>query len=328
MILRNAARFIAVLLVPITLSGCSWVRELRAKQAYLDGNKKYREENYKDAVPLYERALSFKPDMAAAHFYLASSHLALYRPDKSGEDNRAHIETALKEYQAALAQKNGKKESDKKLRRDTLMALISIHSDVPFKSFDDAHRYASELVDNDPNNLTNLFAMANLYEKFGKIAEAEATYLKARELNPDDIKACKALAAFYNKPNWDGNARFDDCMAVQEQCVALTPDDPTVYHTVAAFYWDKGYRDPMLSDAKKREYAQKCLDNTQKALELKPDYYEACVYENLCYRLMGYATSNARERQRLFDRADEIKSDCEKIRQRQQIEQKLEATEE
>ncbi|MBN2369107.1 MAG: hypothetical protein JXO72_01325 [Vicinamibacteria bacterium] len=326
MILRNTARFIAVVLVTVTLSGCSVVRDLRAKQAYLDGNKKYTEENYKDAIPLYERALLFKPDMAAAHFYLASSHLALYRPDRPGDENRSHIETALKEYQATLAQNNGASESDKKLRRDTLMALISIHSDDPFKSFDDARRYATELVNDDPNNLTNLFAMANLFEKFEQIDEAEATYKKARELNPQDVKACKALAAFYNKTYWKGSARFDDTMAIQEQCVALTPDDPTVYHTVAAFYWDKGYRDPMLSDVKKREYAQKCLDNVTKALELKSDYFEACVYENLCYRLMGYATSNARERQRLFDRADEIKNECNEIRRRQQIEQKVEAT--
>ena len=54
-----------------------------------------------------------------------------------------------------------------------------------------------------PNDTKNLYAMANLYERFGRVPEAEQTYVKVTEQNPTDAKACGALAAFYNKPLWD-----------------------------------------------------------------------------------------------------------------------------
>ena len=84
-----------------------------------------------------------------------------------------------------------------------LGALTGIYSDPPVEDFEKALQYAEELVKDNPDDTKNMYAMANLYEKFNRVDEAEATYLRVVRDNPDDPKACGALSAFYNKPLWD-----------------------------------------------------------------------------------------------------------------------------
>ena len=77
---RYRAPVLAALLPLVLLSvGCDLVR---AKAAFKDGNRLYKEENYRRAIDEYERAVQFMPDFAEAHFYLASSQQSLYRPGK------------------------------------------------------------------------------------------------------------------------------------------------------------------------------------------------------------------------------------------------------
>ena len=71
------------------------------------------------------------------------------------------------------------------------------------------------------------------------------------------VKGCGALAAFYNKPLWDGRSRFDDAIATLQRCTSLKPDDACGYQKIATFFWDKAYRDPIISEEQKRDYAEK-----------------------------------------------------------------------
>ena len=51
------------------------------------------------------------------------------------------------------------------------------------------------------------------------------------------------------------------------------------------FYWDKAYRDPLLGDKEKNEYADKGIEAVDMALEMKPDYWEAIITKGLLYRV-------------------------------------------
>ena len=120
-------------------------------------------------------------------------------------------------------------------------------------------------MQDNPNDAKNLYAMANLYEKFGRVTEAEQTYIKVAEQNANDAKACGALAAFYNKPLWDDSgavfvenqtkgarrAKFDAAIATLERCANLDASDPSGFYKLAMFYWDKAYRDPLVGDKEK-----------------------------------------------------------------------------
>jgi tetratricopeptide (TPR) repeat protein len=325
--------FVPVLafVLPLVLvgAGCDLIK---AKAAFKDGNKLYREENYRKAIEDYERAVQLEPDFAEAQFYLASSHQSLYRPGKDDAENREHLDKALEHFEKSLEVNKGNTAALKQLRINTLGALTAIYADPPLQNYEKALGYAEQLVKDNPDDTKNLYAMANLYEKFGRIAEAQATYEKVWAQNPNDPKACGALAAFYNKPLWDEKgevweegksqgprrAKFDEAIATLEKCADIDPNDPSGHYKVATFYWDKAYRDPLLSDKQKNEYADKGIEAVDAALQVKPDYWEAIISKGLLYRVKAQVAPSMAERKKYLEQALILQKQALDLRKEQQ----------
>src|SRR5262245_18731810 len=316
---RYLAPLVAAAIPALLSSGCNTVK---AQAAFKDGNKLYKEENYRKAIEQYEKAVALKPDMAEAHFYLASSYQALFRPGKDNDrENTQRLEQAVDHYKKALELNKANTDNLKKVRTNTLGALTGIYSEPPLQNFETALGFAQELVKDNPTDTKNLYAIANLYEKFGKIAEAEESYKKVTELNPQDGKACGALAAFYNKPLWEGRSKFDQAIETLKRCTSLEPSDPAGYYKVATFYWDKAYRDPLITDPQKNEYADKGLEQVDKALEMKPDYWESIITKGLLYRVKAQVARNPKERQQLLEQAQTLQKQAMELRKEQQAAQ-------
>ena len=325
---RYQAPALAALLSLLAGVGCNTVQ---AKAAFKDGNKLYREENWRQAIEMYGKALAHDPDMAEAHFYLASCHQALYRPGKEDEENKLHLDKAIEHYTKAVEVNRNDTPNLQKVRLNALGALTAIYSEPPLQDYERALGYAQELVKDNPDDSKNLYAIANLYERFGKIQEAEDTYQKVAELNPQDTKACGALAAFYNKPLWneqDGvwtegdkgarRAKFDLAIATLERCASLDPADCSGYYKVATFYWDKSYRDPLLSDPQKEAYADKGLEAVDQALDCRPDYWEAIISKGLLYRVKASNARDPKVRLRYLEQAQTLQKQAMELRKEQQ----------
>jgi tetratricopeptide (TPR) repeat protein len=305
-----------VAVVPLLVAvGCSRVQ---SRAAFKDGNKLYKEENYRKAIDQYERAVKLDPGMAEAYFYLASSNQALYRPGKEGDDNKQRLQNSIDNYNKSLEVNKATSPNLKKVKLNALAALTGIYSEAPFQDYEKALDYATQLVAENPNDTKNLYAMANLYEKFGKVQEAEAAYVKVTQLNPQDAKACGALANFYNKPLWDGRSRFDEAIQTLERCAELAPNDPSGYYKVATFFWDKAYRDPLLNDQQKDAYADKGLEAVNKALGIKPDYWEAIISKGLLYRVKALVAKNPKVRAQYLDQAQTLQKQALDLRKSQQ----------
>jgi tetratricopeptide (TPR) repeat protein len=303
-------------LLPLVLAGvgCNLVQ---AKAAFKDGNRLYKEENYRRAIEEYERAVALKPDFAEAHFYLASSQQSLYRPGKEGDENKMRLDKAIEHYEKALEVDKGDTPNLLQIRLNALGALTAIYSEPPYSNYEKALSYAEQLVKGNPNDTKNLYAMANLYEKFNRVAEAEQTYAKVVEQNPKDVKACGALAAFYNKPLWDEagqvwvegtskgarRAKFASAIATLDKCADIDPADPSGHYKLAMFYWDKAYRDPMLGDKEKNEFADKGIEAVNVSLETKPDYWEAIIAKGLLYRVKAQVATSPAARKQYLDQA-------------------------
>jgi tetratricopeptide (TPR) repeat protein len=310
---------LAVLLPAVLTAGCS---KVRAKAAFKDGNKEYTTENFKKAADYYRAAIASDPTVegGAAYFYLASSHQAMYRPGKEFAGNAENLEAAIENYNKALETIRGTDAKAKQLRMNALSALAGIYSEDPKKSYETALGYASKLVEENPNDEKNLFAMANLYEKFDKIDEAEQTYVKVDQLYPQDPKVCGALAAFYNKTLWDGKSRFDDSVRTLERCANLDPNNPSGFYTVSSFYWNKAYRDPEIDDAKKAEFLEKGLTAVEKALALKPDHWESLISKGLLLRVKASLAKDPRTRFQLVEEASALQNQAMELRKKAQEE--------
>jgi tetratricopeptide (TPR) repeat protein len=312
---------LAVLLPAVLTAGCS---KVRAKAAFKDGNKEYKTENFKKAAELYRRAIELDPtaDGGAAYFYLASSHQAMYRPGKEFAGNAENLEAAIENYNKALETIRGQDEKAKTLRMNAFSALAGIYSEDPKRNYETAIGYANQLVQENPNDEKNLFAIANLYEKFDKIAEAEQTYVKVDQLYPKDPKVCGALAAFYNKALWDGKSRFEESVSTLERCATLDPNNPSGYYTVASFYWNKAYRDPEIrdDDAKKAALVDKGMVAVEKALALKPDHWESMISKGLLLRVKASLVKDPRTRFQLIEEAAALQNQAMDLRKKAQEE--------
>jgi len=312
-------------------TGCA---KVRSKAAYQDGNKAYREENFRRAIERYQAAVSADPNMIEAYFYLGSSQQAMYRPGKDTAENKQRLDDAIAAYKKVLELSSSNPTIDKTVKANALGALTGIYSEDPHKDYEQSRGYAEQLVKDNPDDVKNLYAMANLYEKFGKTAEAEAAYKKAADMNQKDTKACGALAGFYNKPNWDDRgevwtegsdrprrAKFEEAVGTLERCATLDPNEPGGYQKVAAFYWDKAYRDPLLDEKKKEEYAEKGLQNVEKALSIKPDYFEAVIYKGLLYRVKAVIAKNPAQRMQFMNEAADLQKQGLELKKQQEIAQ-------
>jgi tetratricopeptide (TPR) repeat protein len=326
---KHVPMFAALLALVVVGVGCDLIK---AKAAFKDGNKLYKEENYRQAIEDYQRAVDLKPDFAEAHVYLASSHQSLYRPGRDDDpENEMHLQKAIEHYETSLEVNTGDTPSLEAVRVTALGALTGIYSDPPVEDFEKALKYAEELVKDNPDDAKNMYAMANLYEKFHRIDEAEATYLRVVRDNPDDAKACGALSAFYNKALWDedGNvwteesegprrSRFEDAIQTMEHCATLDPSDPSGYYKVATFHWDKAYRDHTLTDKEKNEYADLGIEAVDKALQIKPDYWEAIITKGLLYRVKAQVAPTRAERKKWLDEAQILQKQALELRKEQQ----------
>ena len=144
MMTRLRTPLLAALLPLLVMgTGCSLVR---AKAAFKDGNRLYKEENYRRAIEYYQRAVELKPDFAEAHFYLASSNQSLYRPGKEDEENKQRLQKALEHYEKSLEINKADTDSLKQLRLNTLGALTAMYSDPPLTNYEKALSYAETLV--------------------------------------------------------------------------------------------------------------------------------------------------------------------------------------
>jgi tetratricopeptide (TPR) repeat protein len=310
-----------------SLLGATGCNTIRAKMAFKDGNKAYTQDKFKEAIPLYETAVALDPDLSEAWFYLGSSQQGLYRPGKDAPDNLKHLDDAIQSYETCLKTNKGKTPNDKTVKDNALGALTGIYAEDPRKDYDKAKQYAGELVQEDPNSARNLFAMANLFERFNKIDEAEQMYQKAWQVDPSGKtdkekieskqKACGALAAFYNKPLWDGKSKFDQAIELLNKCADLDPADEKGYYKVATFYWDKAYRDPTLDDKQKDKYADLGLEAVDHALKINPQYADALAYKNLLYRVKAIVTTNPKLRQEYQDQATTLQRQALELKKQQ-----------
>lgn len=326
--MRHAIRTLAVVLLAIPLVNCARVQ---AQTALREGHRLYKDESFRKSIEQYKIVLEKDPANIEATFYLGSSYHQLFRPGK--DDTKVNLEEAIKNYKAVLAAQADPADTKYPvLKRNALSALVGIYADDPYRDFDTSMKYATELTATDPANLQNLFAMANLYEKFGKVNEAEEAYKKAaNEVAPKDPKACGALAGFYNKTLWDekgvpvadgkpGRGRFEDAVGQLKKCADLDPADPKGFYTVATFYWDQCYRGPLLEDARKKQLADEGMEYVNKALSIKTDFVEALIYKGLLLREQAKLTKNPATRNSLMEEAQVLQKQAVELKKQQEAE--------
>jgi tetratricopeptide (TPR) repeat protein len=301
----SAARFAFVAALAVTLAGCGIINRARAMKAFKDGNKDYVASDYRSAVSRYEEALRLDPENTDILFYLASSYDNLYRPARKGEAaNDGYLTKAIEYY------KRGSEESKTPiLRTRSLEYLVAAYGPDKLNDPTQAEPVVKRMIELEPKEPTNYFALAQIYQDSGEYELAEQTLMQAKDAKPTDANVHIRLANFYNS-----QGDFTKTMEAYGERIKIEPNNPEAHYTAATYYWDKASRDFRLTDKEKMQYVQDGMAAVDKAIEIRPDYMEAIVYKNLLLRLQANLEKDPNVQQKLLKEADALRDKANELR--------------
>lgn len=315
MTFRSSAVLALVVGLGVALAGCGKMNEVRAMKAYKDANKMYAANDYREAVAKYEEAIQLDPEdginscgtsPGCVYFFLGNSYDNLYRPTRKGEpQNDGYLDKAIENYKKA----SEKITNDPKMRTLALQYLVAAYGPDKLNDPTQAEPVVKAMIDLEPNEPTNYFALAQIYADSGEYELAEQTYLKAREVRPNDPMVYMRLAGFYNQ-----QGDFDKTIEAVTERTRVEPQNPEAFQTLATYYWDKAYRDFRLSDKEKMQYVQSGIEAVDKALAIKDDYMEAVAYKNLLLRLQANLETDPARQKQLLNEADKLRDRATELR--------------
>jgi tetratricopeptide (TPR) repeat protein len=286
--------------------GCAKVGEIRSRKAFKSANAAYQQQDYKKASEFYEEAIAAAPDTQAAHqalFFLGNSYDNLYKPSKKGEAaNDALLTKAVESYQQAAEKLSASADpGDKKLGKLSLEYLVASYGADKLNDPAKAEPVVQRMIQLEPGEPTNYFALAKIYEDAGAYDEAEKMLVQAKAAKPNDPAVYLTLAGYYNR-----QGHFDKTIEALEERATKEPNNPEAFYTIATYYWDEAYRDFKLKDAEKKDFVAKGMTAVDHALQLKPDYIEAIVYKGLLLRLQANLEKDPAKQQQLLKDAQAL----------------------
>ncbi len=169
------------------------------------------------------------------------------------------------------------------------------------------------MIEMEPDEPNNYYALAKIYENAGNYEEAEKMLIAARDRRPKDATTYMQLAAFYNS-----QGQFDKTIEALEARAAAEPNNPEAYYTIATYLWDKTFRDFRLKEPEKRAYLDKGVAATNKAIAIKGDYLEAIVYKGLLLRLQANMEKDRTKQQALLKEADALRDRAKALQKAKQ----------
>ena len=309
---RSKAILATAIIAAVGLSACGRIGNLQAKKAFKDANTMYQAQNYREAATKYEEAIAAAPDSEeaiTAYFFLGNSYDNLYKPARKGEaDNDAFLTKAIENYKIS-AEREVARPDIKKL---ALQYLVNAYGPDKLDDPTQAEPIVQRMMQLDPTNTENYFALAKIYEDAGNLDEAEAMLNKAREAKPKEAAVYQQLAGFYQR-----QGEFDKLIAAVQQRAELEPNNPEAHYAVATYYWDEAYRNTRLNDTQKREYVKNGLTSVDKALALNADYVEALTYRGLLLRIEAAMEKDAARQKALLNEASQLQEKAVALKKKQ-----------
>ena len=312
--MRSSAAYLALFVgLSVTLAGCGYLNQVRAMKAFKDGNKAYAASDWRVAVQKYEEAEKLTTGDAtcewcpAIYFYLGNSYDNMYRPARKGEAaNDALLQKAVDNYKLASEKLT---ESTQPKRSLALEFLVAAYGPGKLEDPTQAEPVVQRMIQLAPNEPTNYFQLAKIYEDSGEYDLAEQTYLKGRDAKPNDPQVYLTVAGYYNR-----QGEFDKLMENIRKNIELEPQNPEAHYRLSTYSWDKASRDFRLSDKDKMQIIQDGLSEVNKALEIKPDYVEAITYKGLLLRTQALVEKDPAKQQALIKEASALSDKANSMR--------------
>ena len=267
---------------------------------------------------------------AAAFFLLAVTALSGCNKIKSKQEIKrgneflkaSQYQTALAAYEEALRLDPG----ETKLNKHIGIAYMGMYQpgskhpkDLEFaqKAIDHLKLYVAAY----PDDKKALEYLVSMYLNTDRYDDAIAFYQNdLLKRDPKDSKAMQSLAMLYFK-----KGDFDNGVLWLKKRLEIEGTNPEVYYLIGVQAWDRSYNYPDVDLELRSRIVEEGLQALNKAVELKPDYFEAISYINLLYREKAKMETDPVKKQEYTDTANQYLQQALDMRKAAQEKAKAEA---
>jgi tetratricopeptide (TPR) repeat protein len=264
-------------------TGCSQVRGRRKIQ---QGNKLYRDGQYKEAIDKFTEAEALVPDFWVLWLNKGYTCRQMIIPGMKSPESLKGAECALSSF----------KKLQELRPEDPRGELLYIQTLFDADHFEELAKMYEDRFQKNPREVDNITGLIQVYTKWGKTDEALEWYTKKAEVQANDAEAQYAVGVFIwqtlmSKGGGQDKATWDP------------RPDPNKKKDVKV-HPPFGMGD--IVSQQRIDLADKGIEYLNKALALRPKYFEAMVYINLLYRQKSFALfEEPAEWQKSVDKAKE-----------------------
>ena len=151
-------------------------------------------------------------------------------------------------------------------------------------------------------------ALISMYLSANRTSQAIDYFLAYLKAHPADLNAVRSIARLYSTA---GN--FNESLNWYEKITLLDSKNPEAFYIYGVVCYEKVAKNPPADPAEKLAIIEKGKTALQKAIQLKPDYFEAVVYLNLLYRQQAVTEKDPVKQQQLMAEADRIRAQAVEI---------------
>ena len=146
-------------------------------------------------------------------------------------------------------------------------------------------------------------ALINLYLNANRTTDAINFFREYLQKNPADISAVRSIAQLYAK---QGN--FNESLNWYEKITLLDAKNPEAFYIFGVVCYEKVAKNPPADPAERLAIIEKGKASLQRAIQLKPDYFESMAYLNLLFRQQALVETDPMKQQELIKQADEVRN--------------------
>jgi tetratricopeptide (TPR) repeat protein len=223
------------------------------------------------------------------------------------------------QYQAALASYENAQRLDpdeSKLKKSIGIAYMALYQpgskhpkDIEFAN--KAIANLKEYLAAHPEDRRAREFLVSMYLSTDRYDDAIAFYQEKVKSDPTDAKAIGSLAAMYFK-----KGDFDRGMEWEQKLAASDPKNPEPYVMIGVQAWDRSYHYPDIDPASRGKIVDQGLAALEKALQMKPDNFDALTYTNLLYREKAKMETDPAKQQEYVANADKFRQQALDLRKK------------
>ncbi len=274
-----------------------------------------------------QRAAAAATLLLAALAFPGCNKLQSKKEIKRGNDflKAAQYQPALAAYQEALRLDPG----ETKLHKHIGIAYMGMYQpgskhpkDLEFaqKAIDNLKQYFAAYPD-DPKVLEYMVSMYLNTERYDDAINFYQTEVLKR--NPKDSKAMQSLAMLYfKKGDFENGVKW---LKERLNVVTANEEKAEVYYLIGVQAWDRSYNFPDVDPVVRAQIVDEGMDALNKAVEMKPGYFEAISYINLLYREKAKMEADPAKKQEYTDLANQYLKQALDLRKAAQEKAKAEA---